>query len=239
MCRQDLHGIQVYDGQHVILLSGHECEPSRLIQCDSVRAFNAGHGVAANDPHGCRIDGYNFVLLVNRDQNVAGTRIVDRVAGTASEWDAGHERVRFRVNYRIHVAVFIGYEDTLGARCVSNAVWVINGAYAGERLQCFHIHSSYFVLSRHRCIDPAQFRNRPHSVYMRKAIEVCHDFSFLGIEDNELVGIHVSDVKPSSGGVKALVIEADCWARHGNIRDLLERYVLCIFGGGIRRAGSL
>ena len=42
-------------------------------------------------------------------------------------------------------------------------------------------------------------------------------------EDNDLVGIHVSDVKPSLGRVKALVIEADCWARHGHIRDLLER----------------
>src|SRR6267378_4611842 len=78
MCRQDLHGIQVYDGQHVILLSGHECEPSRLIQCDSVRALNAGHRVAANDLHGCRVDYYNLVLLVNGNQNMAGARIVDR-----------------------------------------------------------------------------------------------------------------------------------------------------------------
>ncbi len=76
-------------------------------------------------------------------------------------------------------------------------------------------------------------------MYTRKAIEVCHDFSFLGIENNELVGIHVSDVKPSLGGVKALVIETDCWAWHGNIRDLFERGVFCVFGGGIRRAGSL
>jgi len=60
-------------------------------------------------------------------------------------------------------------------------------------------------------------------VYTRKAVEVCHDFSFLGVEDDELVGIHVSDVKASLGGVKALIIEADCWSRHGNIRDLLER----------------
>jgi hypothetical protein len=46
------------------------------------------------------------------------------------------------------------------------------------------------------------------TTYTSKAIEVRHDFSFLGIEDNELIGIHVSDVKSSLGGVKALVIEA-------------------------------
>jgi hypothetical protein len=34
--------------------------------------------VAANDPHGCWIDCYNFVLLVNGNQDVAGTGIVDR-----------------------------------------------------------------------------------------------------------------------------------------------------------------
>jgi hypothetical protein len=67
MRRQDLHGIQVYDGKHVILLSGHKGEPSRLIQRDSVGAFNTGHGVAANDPQACRIDCYNFVFLVNRN----------------------------------------------------------------------------------------------------------------------------------------------------------------------------
>ncbi len=155
MRRQDLHGIPAYDRQHVVLLSHHECEPSRLIQCDSVRAFNACHGVAANDSQGCRIDCYNFVLLVNSHQNVTGTRIVDGVAGAASERDVGHKRIRFRINYCIHVAVFIGYEDTLRTRCVGNAVWVVNGAYASERLQCFHVHSGYFVLSRHRCIDSA------------------------------------------------------------------------------------
>src|SRR5438445_13604665 len=170
LCPQDLHGIQVHDGKHVVLLSHHECEPSRLIQCDSVRAFNSSHRMTADDPQGCRIDCYNFVLLVNGNQNVAGTRIVDRVAGAASEWNARQERIRFRINDCIYVAVFIRYEDTLGARCVSNAVWGINGAYAGEDLQCFHIHSGYFVLSGHRWIDFAQFRNRAYSSDTRKAV---------------------------------------------------------------------
>jgi hypothetical protein len=63
-------------------------------------------------------------------------------------------------------------------------------------------------------------------VYTRKAVKVCHNFSFLGIEDNELVGVHVRDVKPPLGRVETLVIEADCRAGHGNIRDLLERDVI-------------
>jgi hypothetical protein len=56
-----------------------------------------------------------------------------------------------------------------------------------------------------------------------KSVEVCHDFSFLGIEDDELVGVHVGDVKTPLGGVETLIIETDGWARHGNIHDLLER----------------
>src|ERR1700692_1153082 len=89
-------------------------------------------------------------------------------------------------------------------------------------LPCFHIPGRYFVLSGHRCIDSAEFWNRPNSMYTGKAVEVCNDFSFFGVEDDELIGVHVSDVEPPLGGVKALVIEAYCWARDGNIRDLLE-----------------
>jgi len=86
---------------------------------------------------------------------------------------------------------------------------------------------------------PAQFWDRPHSVHTRKTVEVRHDFSFVGVEDDELVGIHVRDVEPPLGRVKALVIEADGCPRHGNIRDLFEKDRLSIVGGGIRRAGSL
>jgi hypothetical protein len=58
-------------------------------------------------------------------------------------------------------------------------------------------------------------------VYTRKAVEVCHDFTPLGIENYELVGVHMRDVKPPLRGIKALVIEADCSARQGDVRDLL------------------
>jgi len=54
-----------------------------------------------------------------------------------------------------------------------------------------------------------------------------------------LVGVHVRDVKPPLRGIKALVIEADCSAWQGDVRDLLERDVFCIFGGGIARPRSL
>jgi tetratricopeptide (TPR) repeat protein len=82
MCRQDLHGIQIYDSQHVILLSHHEREPSGLIQCDSVRAFNAGHGVAANDPHGALAESYLSLQLFG---GAKGTEMFPKVEAAASK----------------------------------------------------------------------------------------------------------------------------------------------------------
>jgi hypothetical protein len=63
-------------------------------------------------------------------------------------------------------------------------------------------------------------------MYSTKAVEVRHDFSFLGIEDDKLVGVHVGDVKTPLRGVEALIVETDGWTRHGNIGDLLERGVI-------------
>jgi hypothetical protein len=222
MCRQDLHGSQVYDGQHVIFLSRLEREPSQLIQRDSVRAFNAVHGVAAKDLHSYRIDCYNFVLLVNGHQDVVNRNrrpyCRRRLRGgcwpwaNSSSYQLLHPRRRLH-RIRRHVGGSVRKQCPRGNQCALRGRAF--AVFSCPRRSLCGVPSTMHRLCRVRELPPP----RVHE----KSRRGCHDFAFLSIEDNDLVGIHVSDVKPSLGRVKALVIEADCWARHGHIRDLLER----------------
>jgi hypothetical protein len=59
-------------------------------------------------------------------------------------------------------------------------------------------------------------------VNVREAVEICHNFAFLRIENDELIGIHVSDIKTARRRVETLIIEAHrgAWQRH--VRHLFQ-----------------
>jgi hypothetical protein len=40
-----------------------------------------------------------------------------------------------------------------------------------------------------------------------KPIEIGNDFPFLHVEYHKLIGIHVSDIKPTVGSIKALAVK--------------------------------
>ena len=56
---------------------------------------------------------------------------------------------------------------------------------------------------------------------IRKSVEVCHNFTFLHVEDHELIGVHVSDVETAMRRVKALIVKAHRRPGQRDVRDFL------------------
>jgi len=68
-------------------------------------------------------------------------------------------------------------------------------------------------------------------VNVGEAVEISHNFAFLRIENDELIGIHVGDTKPTMGGVETLVVEAHGGTRQRHVRNLLQRRRLWVVRG--------
>lgn len=156
-------------------------------------------------------------FFADRNQDSPGTRIVHSVPCTASEWDGGHESVRRRIDHGVSISVLVGYEDTLRARGIRDAVRIFDGSGLCDRLQSLHVDNRDFVLSGNRRAYSAQFRNRPHTMKVRKSVEVGNDFALLHGEDDELIRVHVGDVKTALRGLETLIPEPDGGTGQRNI----------------------
>ena len=128
--------------------------------------------------------------------------------------------------------MFVGYEDSLRTGSIGDAVRIFDRSSLCDGLESFHIDYGAFVLPSGRCIDSAQLRNRPNAVNVREAVEICHNFAFLRIENNELIGVHVCDIKTAMGGVETLVVEARGGAGQRHVRNLLQWCGLLVVGRG-------
>jgi hypothetical protein len=80
------------------------------------------------------------------------------------------------------------------------------------------VEKSIDLLSKRRfsLLSSLEFRNRPDTVHIRKAVEVRHNFTFLRVGNNPLIGVHVGDLKAARRAVETQIIEADCraWQSH-------------------------
>jgi hypothetical protein len=138
---------------------------------------------------------YEFVLLMHRHEDVAGARIIDGITRTAVERDGGHQRVGRRIDHRIRVSMFVGHEDSLRTGSVGDAVRIFDRSSLCDGLEGFHIDNGDLVLPGGRCIDSAQLRNCPNTVNVGEAIEVRHNATFLSVENDELICVHLRDVR--------------------------------------------
>ena len=154
------------------------------------------------------------------DDDVAGARVIDGIARTAVERNGSHERIGGRIDDRIRVSVLVGYEDPLYAGSVGDAVRIFDRSSFRDGLQGLHVDNGDFMFSCRRCVDSAQLRNRPDTMNVGEAVEICHNVAFLRVEDNELIGVHVGDVETAMRGVKTLVIEANRWSWQRHVCNL-------------------
>lgn len=66
-----------------------------------------------------------------------------------------------------------------------------------------------------------KLRHDENTVNAAETGEVGHNLAGPHIENDEIAGVHVRDVKQSGSGVERLIIKADCRAGHGNVSDRL------------------
>jgi hypothetical protein len=64
-----------------------------------------------------------------------------------------------------------------------------------------------------------------------EAIEVRHNFAFLSVKHDELICVHVGDVKAPMRGVETLIIETDCATWQWYVRNQLQWRRLLVGGG--------
>jgi len=76
-----------------------------------------------------------------------------------------------------------------------------------------------------------QFRNCEHAVHTTKTIQIGDDSTVFGIEDHQLIGVHVRDIQAAGRNIEALIIEANRWARQRNVCDNAQDLV-SVTGGG-------
>jgi len=177
ICGQHLHVCEIDHCQLVIFLSRNKSQSSDDIEGNPMRALDSRDWIMPNNLGSSRINRYKFVLLMHRDEDVSGARVIDGITRTAVERDGGHQRVGRRIDHRIRVSMFVGYKDSLRTGSVGDAVRVFNRSSLCDGLECFHIDNGHFVLPGGRCIHSAQLRNCPDTVNVREAVEVCHNFA--------------------------------------------------------------
>ena len=56
-----------------------------------------------------------------------------------------------------------------------------------------------------------------------EAVEIRDDFALLRVEDDELICVHVGDVKATMSGVKALIVKTNGGSGEWNVGDLRQQ----------------
>jgi hypothetical protein len=71
-----------------------------------------------------------------------------------------------------------------------------------------------------------------------EAVEVCDHFTFVDVEHDKLVRVHMRKVEPAMGLVETLIIEAHRWAGHGDVGNHLEGPGFLFFRDRARDGGN-
>jgi hypothetical protein len=128
--------------------------------------------------------------------------------------------------------VLVRDEEPAGSGRVGQTVWVRDRAHFREGLERLDIDDGHLVIARDRREDAPYLRHCPDSVNAGEAVQVGHDLSRPGVEDDELVGVHVGDVEPAACRIEALIVEANSLARHRDVGDEAQRRRPRVRGGG-------
>jgi hypothetical protein len=81
------------------------------------------------------------------------------------------------------------------------------------------------MIPGHGRIEAVNFGRNGYAMHPFEAIEIGDDLPLRGVEDHELVGVHVRYIEPSARWIEGPVVESHCRTRHGNIHDLRQ----CLF----------
>src|SRR5712692_2354239 len=219
---QYLHVGEIDHCKLVVILSRYKGQSSGHVEGNPVRALYSSHCIAPDNLGGCRVNRHKFVLFVDGNEDVAGARIIDGVARTAAERDCGDKRVGRRIDHRIRVSVLVGHEDPLRAGSVGDSVRIFDWSGLSDSLEGLHIDNGNFVFPSGRRVHSAQVRNRPNTMNVGEAVEICYNLPFLRVENHELISVHVGDVETTVRGVETLIVEANRWAWQRHVRDLLQ-----------------
>ncbi len=159
------------------------------------------------------------------DQNVLRERIVDGISCAAAQRDIGDELIASRVDDRIDPAMLIGDEDLVLLWGVGEAIGIGDRSGCSHNLQCFCIDGRNLVISGHRRIEPMDFGRNGHAVHTSEAVEISDNLPLRRVEDNKLIGVHVSDVETAARRIEGLIIKPNGRAGHRDICDLRQYLV--------------
>lgn len=144
---EHFHRIEIDNGKEVIGFASDKGQMGGLIEGNAVWVGDAGQVKTMGDDSARRVDSDELVEMVDGDEDVAGARVVDSVARAAAEGDFLDEVVGSSVDDGVDAAVLIGDKNTIGARCIRNAVRVVYGAGTTDDFERAGINSQNLMLA--------------------------------------------------------------------------------------------
>jgi hypothetical protein len=220
----------------MIFFAGNKGDSSCDIERDSVRVLNAGEWISTYDLIGGGIDDDEEIETVDCYEYVSRARIVDGVSRSAAERNFGNEVVAGCVDDGVDAPVFIGDKDFLFRGSVCQAIGIVDWAGGADDPERLSIDSGDLMVSGDRCVESMDLGRGDHSMHAWKAVEISDDLTRWSIENDKLVGIHVSDIQATARGIERLIIESNCGAGQGDVGDDCEGFFsLRIADGGDRK----
>ena len=131
-----------------------------------------------------------------------GTAIVDGVTGPAAERDTGYQRVVCGVDHRVGISVFVRNKNTLNSWGVGQTVGVLNVPDPRQRFERRLIDDRDLMIPGDGRKDSVQFGHREDAMDAMKSLKIGDHLAFSGIENNQLVCIHMRDKEAAIGNVQ-------------------------------------
>jgi hypothetical protein len=86
VCGQHLHVCEIDHRKLVIFLSRNKSQSSADIEGNPVRALDSRDWIMPNNLGSSWINRYKFALLMHRDEDVSGARVIDGITRAATTW---------------------------------------------------------------------------------------------------------------------------------------------------------
>src|SRR5438105_6790250 len=161
-----------------------------LIDQESVRMI-ARHSVTLHNTIGRRIDRYDLVFRLHRDDDAMRGRIVMRIARLATQRYHGNPCICPRVDHEISAPALVRNKNFLLGWRISDPIRKPRTRYARDDSEGAIVDDSDFMASGHGDVNLVLFWNGEHSRRSGKPVFARNEFLRARIEHVETVAVHV------------------------------------------------
>ncbi len=164
--------MQIDRQQDAIAVAGHEREAGGGVDQQTVIMVAVGQPVARDDAVRGGIDGHQLIERLHIHVDAVGNGVVLCIARLPAQGNRRDLPLGSDINHGLGATRLVGDEEVPGERIVGHAIRVDpcrDRRHHREFLLVDHLH---LVLTRRRGVDPPQFGDGQHSMYIRDVGDV-------------------------------------------------------------------